>query len=438
MRPDELRGLLHDAAADQPPVSPTARTDVLRRARRHRMRAGGLAAVTAAVVVAAGLTLLSGSSSSTRVATNPAPTVPTPTAVAPTVPTTAAPSTTTTAAPVAGPPAGPVPADFSPASVTFVSTRTGWVLGPSCTSGSCPVALLRTTDGGNSWGRIPAPPTRYSMDSASGVRDVRFANTQDGWAFGPELWATHDGGTHWHQITVDPSPQLMVEDVEAVNGTVHAAYLTDKVHIATSAVGEDAWRTSPTSVELGAGPVPAARITLQGGSGWLIENDRTVVGGARLVGGSWQPWTPPCASAGGPATLTASTATDVVALCQEGVWSGSVLADRVYVSTDGGTTFKLGGTVPSKPSTATVVGSPSAGTMVVGGTTSDELHGALFRSSDGGGTWDMVYRGDKESAWIDLGLTTPTNGVAIVRTAGGGSKLLGTRDGGRTWDTLVG
>src|SRR4051812_41797544 len=115
MRPDDLRGLLQDAAADQPPVSPTARNDVLRRARRHRVRSGVVAALTVAALVGVGLALAPTSPSSTRVATDPAPPVPPPPVLGPSAQTPAvAPSTTVTTAPpaaAAGPSTEPVPAD---------------------------------------------------------------------------------------------------------------------------------------------------------------------------------------------------------------------------------------------------------------------------------------------------------------------------------------
>ena len=51
------------------------------------------------------------------------------------------------------------------------------------------------------------PPTTINPDPGSpeatdGVSSVRFANSHDGWVFGPELWATHDGGRTWHEVSV--------------------------------------------------------------------------------------------------------------------------------------------------------------------------------------------------------------------------------------------
>src|SRR5947208_9663802 len=123
MRVDELERALRQAAADQPPTSSTAYRDVVRRARRHRVQntLGVIAVVMA--VVAVSLAVVQRSPSRTRLATEPRTTV----ADGATEPSSPAPSTTGPQSSVAD--GGAVPAGFGPASVTFVSTRTGWALG---------------------------------------------------------------------------------------------------------------------------------------------------------------------------------------------------------------------------------------------------------------------------------------------------------------------
>src|SRR6266567_7329170 len=141
MRVDDLERALRELAADQPGVSPTAREDVIRRARRRRLQSGGAILVVLASLVAVPLVALRGSSSRTRLATVPrsAPEVTVPAST----PTTAHTRSTT---------GDVVPPGFSPVSVTFVSARTGWVLGTAgCTSQPCAAFLLRTTDGGVTW-----------------------------------------------------------------------------------------------------------------------------------------------------------------------------------------------------------------------------------------------------------------------------------------------
>src|SRR5436309_2847370 len=62
-------------------------------------------------------------------------------------------------------------------------------------------AMRATTDGGRTWHTMPAPHAEVGMwDPGTGsrrVQELRFANTKDGWAFNPSLFATHDGGKTW-------------------------------------------------------------------------------------------------------------------------------------------------------------------------------------------------------------------------------------------------
>lgn len=111
---------------------------------------------------------------------------------------TATRTATPTHAPVAvGPVGTKVPAGFTPMSATFVSDRTGWVLGSSpCPTGTgrCDV-IARTRDGGATWRAIPSP--RTSPDS---LAQIRFADERNGFITGDRLWATHDGGATWKAV----------------------------------------------------------------------------------------------------------------------------------------------------------------------------------------------------------------------------------------------
>ncbi len=124
------------------------------------------------------------------------------------VPTTASGSPAATSASLAG---------FQPASVTFVSPSAGFVLGTqACATGSC-TTLGATADAGRTWVKAGVLPPALTGD-AQGVRKVRFATASDGWAFGPQLWSTHDGGRSWRQVP-EPGP---VSDVEASGGVAYA------------------------------------------------------------------------------------------------------------------------------------------------------------------------------------------------------------------------
>lgn len=262
-----------------------------------------------------------------------------------------------------------------------------------------------------------------------GVRSVRFANSQDGWVFGPDLWATHDGGAHWSAVTLPGvSASAAVVALEAVAGSATAAVFDAAVEIETSAVGSDSWQKSTTAVPFGAGPVPRAQLVVSGSAGWLVEVDRGVVGGARVVHGAWTAWTPPCAGRAGDAELAAATGTDLVALCDEGIFGGNAPPTvAAYVSSNGGNSFAhAGGSVPISPAAATRVALLMPGRVVVA------AGGVLIASNDGARSWTVVYRGSGTSRPEDLGFTSVDQGV-VVETDGAAATLLMTFDAGRHW-----
>jgi hypothetical protein len=132
--------------------------------------------------------------------------------------------------------------------------------------------------------------------------------------------------------------------------------------------------------------------------------------------------------AGGALDLAASSATDLVAICDEGQWNDRPQAERAYVSADGGSTFhRVPTPIPVRGPNA--VASPRPNVWVVAGADSSSK-GVLLRTPDGGRTWTTVDR-EEEGAWSDLGFTSPQQGVVISQGPVG--RLLMTFDGGQTW-----
>jgi photosystem II stability/assembly factor-like uncharacterized protein len=259
------------------------------------------------------------------------------------------------------------------------------------------------------------------------------------------LWSTHDGGVSWHQAGLPGlNAQASITGLEAAAGRVVVAIVPAQattVHLDASPVGSDTWSDIDSGVPVGAGPVPSSELVLQQSRGWLLQNDRTVVGAVRLGGARWTAWTPPCQTANGPAALAASTAIDLVAVCGEGEWgpaqnlpagaggagTGTGPASTwLFRSSDAGASFQAVGPVPLPPGSLEVA-SPAPATVVVGGSSPD-----LYASFDGGHTWRSVYRG-ASATWSYLGFTTLNQGVAITSTPSGSAAMLMTRDGGHSW-----
>ena len=334
--------------------------------------------------------------------------------------------TTITPVPAARP--GTLPAGFSPASATFVSPTTGWVLGTGpCGSGSCP-QLLKTTDGGRAWTAVPAPPAPVDADGAAGgVAEIRFANSSDGWAFRPTLWSTHDGGAHWAR-----QPLEGVEALEAADGAVHAVTIGDggfRFTVQTSRVHTDTWGPAGIDVASGAGPSPHAQLVVAGKAGWIVFTNRVDFAGAKLRAGRWTGWNPPCGN-GGSGALAAPTATHVEAFCSEGVYDSRPSALRAYVSADGGASFTpLAQTMPLR--WVDTVAAAGPGVWVVGGNDTDDT-AVLARTADGGGTWQTVQR-EPGGHWQAMSFTGAEQGIVLHQVTGAPATLLMTHDAGQTW-----
>lgn len=429
--PDELVSRIGAIPAGQPPSRGTAS-----RLPRFARFAAELAAAAIVVVAVSAILLARNGGNTPGGPLGPGATSPaTPAAsAAPAVVATPSPSPSASPAETVAPAAV---LGLEPASVTFVSADAGWVLGTgTCAAGPC-AAIARTGDGGRTWSPAPAPATAMAQgpgQATSGVSGLRFADPNDGWAFGPDLWATHDGGTTWARVTIPGlAANAPVFALETAGGIVHAVVLDGgSFRVASSPVGSDRWSVSPVRVPVGAGPVPAVQLVLSGAAGWLVENDRTVVGGARLANGSWVAWTPPCADVVGPAFLAASSPTELAAACDVGLWSNPT-GDHLYLSHDGGSTFAPSGTA-APLTTAAMAAMASPSVVVVGG--SDGTGSILIATTDAGGTWKVVERLPAGQI-ADLGFTTATQGVVIVAGAGGSASLLMTRDGGQTWHAVI-
>lgn len=353
---------------------------------------------------------------------------------------TAAPSTSAPASSATSPAgASAVPSSFAPRSVTFVSPDEGFVLGSvPCPSGAC-AALARTADAGRTWTSVAAPATTISPptpDAAlgeAGIGGIRFADAADGWGFGPDLWSTHDGGRTWTRIDRSAVGGRVLA-LGTAGGTTHLVVDDGQGRflVVTSPATRDDFRATGVALPVGAGPVPELQLVLSGDAGWVLQNDRTVVNGARLRGGTWSAWTPVCADVVGPAYLAASSATDLVAACDVGLWADPK-GGHLYLSRDGGTTAAEAGTkIPVALSGS--IASGSSGTVVVSGTT--DAGSVLEGTFDGGTTWSKVLDlGDAQA--VDLGFTTPDQGVVVAVEPSGAARFFMTRDGGRTWSAVA-
>lgn len=422
---------------------------------RRRWAAAVLAGALVAAGVAAAVVLSSGRHPATVVPAGPGPstppTSPAPAATAATAPPGTAPRPSTTASPGAA----AVPAGFQPQSVTFVSSLDGWVVGWA--PGRCAL-VARTGDGGRTWSAAGGPPLAAACGSTASPADrfeIRFADPADGWIYArtgtdqmrATLWSTHDGGLTWTSSV--PLAGGSIDALEASAGQVHMVVAgpcppggagcqgQPWEEILTSPATAERWTPAPLRPSVGAAPELSPELTLWGTRGWLVNDNRTVVSGARLVPGTgWAPWTPACSRSDGPGLVAAASAADLVAVCAEGAWgvpdAGTTAGTTwLFRSSDAGSSFSAAGAVPGGPPLAVATPPGDPRTVVVAAGT-----GGLQATFDGGARWSAVSPAGAGTWFGYVGFTTSAQGVAVTTGTDGATAVYMTVDGGRHWQPV--
>jgi hypothetical protein len=312
---------------------------------------------------------------------------------------------------------------FVPTSVSFVSARTGWFLGSEpCGRDVCGV-LLQTRDGGRSFRRLVPPPVK--------VADVRFADDNEGWAFGngrfdtqdnPGLWRTHDGGRHWKKALSNPVPAL-----EVGGGSVWAIVLDlggTFPQVFRGSTGSDSLRLVTQAGNR------TALLTLGRGTVYVVaEQGAGPIGTTLLVidpDGASHRYPGPCQGSAYSLQVAASPSGRLTAICSGEPSAGSQLKAS-YVSTSGGRTWARQPDPPGGGYTGAFEGSITATRTSVfysGG------RSALFRRL-GQGPWRAMLVDEDGTGFRFVGMTDDRHGVALGERAG-----WMTSDGGTTWRRL--
>ena len=349
---------------------------------------------------------------------------------------------------------GPVPANFQPTSVTFIGLYTGLVIGQAGTAGSCAspycTSLAGTNDYGQKWFGVSAPRTG-PPDGASGVGQLRFLNTHDGWAFGPQLWMTDDGGAGWKQ---EPTDGMRVIDLETAGNRAFALFASctgsgaqfgaqcSRFSLYTSAAGSDQWQRVPGPTadlaQAGTGQAASASLVLAGSHGYLLAPSGQLFSGP-LTGGAWTiadvqaPCSPGPPGPGGQPTdaLLAAGSGQLILVCNSATSAGSDSQTKVVMqSSNGGTSWSTAGDAPSSGIATSVAA--AQGNVVVLATDS-----GLDLSGNGGTSWQRAETSPAGAAtgkrgFSYVGMTSSTNGVALPADPGLHEVYI-TTNGGSTW-----
>ncbi len=465
---DDVDAWLGEGIEPLPP--PPGTFDLIkRRARRRKYRRLAITATSAAVLVAAAVTvpqvvnlpvLSPNPTSSPAAGAGHTP------STTPTAQNTGAPSTAASGASLIP----PVPADFRPTSVTFVSSRTGWVIGQAGTPGQCATnyctSVARTGDAGRTWSGVPAPLTG-APDGATGVSQIRFLNLNDGWAFGPGLFVTHTGGKTWTPVGTGG---LRVTDLETVGtrvfalwasctgtGTAYASGCTAFTLYSASASGGRWTPVGAATTGLTSGPASgAASLALTGSRGYLLGPDGTLYAGPVDGSAAWQQVAPlPAACHAGTQTgqaqsgqaqsgqapsgqapsgqelFAAVNASELNLACLSPA-SGSTLdapAEQklIFSSRDGGVSWQHMGQAPTSDIAYSLAASP-AQSLVLATSRGIEL------LPQGDSSWRVATLTAAAPAvgFSYVGMTTSDQGIALPADPSAGTVWF-TYDGGQTW-----
>jgi photosystem II stability/assembly factor-like uncharacterized protein len=269
----------------------------------------------------------------------------------------------------------------------FIDATTGWAAG---TSGE----IVKTTDGGRSW-------TAQSSATTQTVNDVDFLNATDGWAVGDAgtIVQTSDGGVTWAPQSSGVTDNLTgVSFVDARHGW---------------AVGRS---VSPIGVSSSSSGVILA--TVDGGLHWVTQTEPD----------------------------PAAVLNDVVFADPQHGWAvGEVPGDSssnvtvIFSTSDGGATWatqlRFVPLIAGNTSHAQLRGIACIDATHLVAVGSDDRSTEIWRTSDGGQTWNQFQFPDPSSwsgfVWLplsDVVFADASHGWAVA-----GGEFIRTTDGGVTW-----
>lgn len=373
---------------------------------------------------------------------------------APAAPGTSTATSTTNALKTSTGPALPTPpAGFSAVSISFATPTTGYSLGRN--------VVLRTDDGGRSWGALPLPPGVRGVAGCLNngpefacVDHLTFVTPQDGYLWGI-LWfyATTDGGRSWtNERTFGPSaiPPGGTADTNTIPGGASSVVVSG-THVLrtfpsgggssgvpailqTSTVGSPEWTTItlPNSRTVYA-PVPVeGPLVVAPALGFLFVAASKVYGSTDVAyaspdGFRWTRAPLPCGAAV-PTSVTGGPTGIITALCG-GVSGGS---STLRTSIDGGASY--GPAQLASGITAAVALSPD----LIIATANPSIGGTqLLERLDGHGA---TLPGRQPANVVQAGQYPPPPTPEFVTPEfgyllDGGSTVLVTTDAGASWST---
>jgi len=323
-----------------------------------------------------------------------------------------------------------------------------WLLGEhTSASGTC-FSILRTTNDGTSFTRVPVPPVSLPAKESEGEygATVRFANRDDGYFYvhspAARLYWTGDGGRHWRLSQPGGSSPWraslpaggLASTIVTTNGRAYALVPGDcskltcrSIALAASKVTTDTWTTTPLPVPADHGQVGLAAF---GSTVWIMEIPNGGGDAYLLVsddGGRTFSSLPSTGTLDGiSCTATATSSVTLWGFCATGNGGFAVR------STDGGRLF----------SAVQVPGGESNSDRVLAISATEAIYVVpsspyLLVTRDGGQHFASMLPSTEHEYASDVGFADKARWLALEFSQGGAVKQMWrTSNAGRTWQAL--
>lgn len=342
-----------------------------------------------------------------------------------------------------------IPASFIAQSITWLTPSRGWVLGTQACgkAGNCATSqVIETSNAGKTWrldGTIAARVPKAGNGSA-GITEIRFASAKVGWAFGPSLYRTVNGGKTWTQAIIPGHGKQVLGLAASPAGTfaivspcTYGTGLCTRKPLTTWRVSRSStsWTQMPVNLRLNV----SASVAALGKSVYLVN---PAVGSPHVSqfyvstdgGFHFSKRLIPCTAAEENTLIQAVpySATKVGLLCDGNPGFGKAVK-AVYLSSNNGKTDSYAGTLGLFGIQAQLAIS-SAGHLAVAA----QSIGTFMYINDNHRTkWYMVIgSGDGGAGWNDITYVSATVGYVVYSPASlfpGFGVIYATHDSGRHW-----
>jgi photosystem II stability/assembly factor-like uncharacterized protein len=328
----------------------------------------------------------------------------------------------------------------------MIDLTTGWALSEH--------AILRTTDGGLQWKNVTPPHTLLTRESSADFLTASLA-----WVTAPQangtttqVLRTTNGGQTWQQSTVPATFLRQITFIDSQHGWILSAWgatggPAEAVNVFRTSDGGKTWSNVASALPASTDTPPPGHLPFGGqksgihflnvSTGWIsgtvLARDLAWLYVSHDEGSTWyqQSLSLPSGVPSAQLSLISPTffsATEgVLPVIFSDLITGRGIATDIYVTHDGGTTWKSTMPLPVALSKIDFVD-------IQHGWATDGM--VLYITSDGGQHWTKLSPSTNFKQVTDLSFVSSTTGWAIGGQSNTSSFLLKTTDGGKTWTPI--